>query len=87
MEPFGGSDASGYPGAIKVAVAFPNGVHDDGELARHCYGGTTQTDPHRHCASPTSQRAVGDLEQLRTWLVGKSQDGELANMRMEPTRR
>ena len=39
------------------------------------------------CAIQLPKRAVGDLEQLRTWLVDKSQNSELVNMRMEPTRR
>jgi len=57
----GRSDASGHSRAIKVAVCFPDGMHDDGELACHRYGSPTQSDPYHHCAPPTSQRAVGSL--------------------------
>jgi hypothetical protein len=43
----GGSDASGYPGAIEVAIAFPDNMHDDGEFAGHGHGAPTQADPRR----------------------------------------
>ena len=43
----GGSDASGYPGAIKVAIVFPDDMHDDGEFAGHGHGAPTQADPRR----------------------------------------
>jgi hypothetical protein len=43
----GGSDASGYPGAIEVAIAFPDNMHDDGEFAGHGHGTPTQADPSR----------------------------------------
>ena len=57
----GGSDASGHPGAIKVAIVFPDGMHDDGEFASHGDGGPTQTNPRHQCTPPASQRAVGYL--------------------------
>jgi hypothetical protein len=68
----GGSDASGHPGAIKVAIAFPDDMHDDGEFVCHGHGGPTQPNPHHQCTPPASQRAIGylarengRLEQIR----------------------